>query len=191
MTNLPSLVPGETAVILAALQFTVQTTLQKMSGDADKTASINCRIAVTEILSRVGRVDDITTLTAAILHHVFDSSASVTHELDLHFGREVRLLVEELAGNKHLSHTEQMQDLLDRAPYFSLRAKQITIAEKIGKLQELAKAPPDGWSLEQMRGYLTWMAQLVEICRGANPYLEEYFDELFQEQCRAIRDSDE
>jgi len=184
MQNPPSLPPGETAVILAALQFTVQKELRKMN--PDKGNAITCRIVVTEILSRVGHVDDITTLTAAILHHVFDSSASITHELDLHFGREIRLLVEELAGNKHLSHTEQMQDLLDRAPYFSVRAKQIVIAEKICKLQEMAKAHTTGWSAEQRRGYLTWMGQLVEICRGANPYLEAHFDELYEEQCQAI-----
>jgi len=162
-----------------------------MNAGPDKGGPITSRIVVTEILSRVGRIDDITTLTAAILHHVFDSSESVKQELDVHFGPEIRMLVQELAGNKHLSHTEQMQDLLDRVPFFSLRAKQIVIAEKICKLQDLAKAQSDGWSLEQMHGYMTWMGQVLEACRGVNPYLEEYFDELYEEQSRLIRDAED
>jgi guanosine-3',5'-bis(diphosphate) 3'-pyrophosphohydrolase len=191
MQNPPNLTPGETAVILAALQFTVEKRLRTMQGEAEPKGSVSSRIVVTEILSRIGGVSDVTTLTAAILHHVFDCSTSVKKELDVHFGPEVRLLVQELAGNTHLSETERMQDILDRAPLFSVRAKEIAIAEKISKLQALAKSPTETRSLGELRGYLTWMAQIVEACRGVNPALEEYFDALYEEQRRLIPDAEQ
>jgi (p)ppGpp synthase/HD superfamily hydrolase len=191
MNNPPPLTPGETKVILSALQFTVQKNLRKMNGDTDEGTVLSGRIVVTEILHRIGRVDDITTLTAAILHQVFDSSASVKKELDVYFGPDVRMLVQELAGNTHLTEMERKQDVLDRAPFFSVRAKQIAIAEKIHKLQDLEKSHAEGWSLEEMHGYLTWIAQIVEACRGVNPYLEEHFDELFAEQSQKIREADD
>jgi len=187
MRTPPSLPPGKTAIILAALQFAVQKALRKMNGELDKGASVTCRIAVTEILSRVGHVTDITTLTASILHHVFDSSASIKQELDVHFGPKVRVLVQELAGNTHLSQTEQMQDLLDRVPFLSPRAKEIILAEKICQLQKISKDQPENWSPAQTRGYMTWLAQIVDGCRGANIYLEDYFDELYEEESRLIR----
>jgi guanosine-3',5'-bis(diphosphate) 3'-pyrophosphohydrolase len=170
------------------LQFTVKKTLRQMNGDTDADTAITGRIVVTEILTRIGHINDLTTLTAAILHHVFDNSGSVKQELDIHFGPEVRKLVQELAGNTHLSEPERMQDVLDRVPNFSERAKQIALAEKISKLQELSKEIPEGWTLGQLRGYMTWMAQIVEACRGVNSYLEEYFDELFEELSKVIPD---
>lgn len=187
MKNPPQLEAGETAVLLAALQFSVEKHLRQMNGEPDNGSYINRRIVVTEILSRVGQVTCITTLTAAVLHQIFDGTKTVKMEFERYFGPQVRLLVQELAGNTHLSELEQMENLLERVPGFSLPAKQITIAEKICRLQDLSKADPTEWPPERTRGFMTWLTRVVACCRGSNVHLENYFDELYEEEIERIR----
>jgi len=186
MQTPPQLQAGETAVILAALQFTVEKHIRQMNGEPDNGTYINRRIVVTEILSRVGRVTDITTLTAAILHHVFDDTLTVKMEFDRYFGTPVRLLVQELAEDKTLSEPERMQAWLDRVQLLSPRAKEIIVAEKICKLQEISKTQPEDWSFERTCGYMTWLEKVVAGCRGVNPNLDHYFDELFEARTEIV-----
>lgn len=178
----PPIHPGETATILAALQFSVAKSLSQIKGDTNPIDYIGHRIVVTEILSRVGHVTDITILTAAILHHLFNGTQAELLELDESFGKDVRLLVQELAEDKALSVPERKEALLDRVRDFSAAAKLIAIAEKISRLQEISSTEPPGWSFQQKSGYMTWLARVVAGCRGVNPALDEHFDVLLQER---------
>jgi guanosine-3',5'-bis(diphosphate) 3'-pyrophosphohydrolase len=182
----PQIQAGDTATILAALQFTVEKTFCQLNGQADGPTEISHRLVVTEILSRIGQVTDITTLTAAILHHVYDGTLTNKLEFDQCFGSEVRFLVQELAVNRDLSELERLQSFVDRAPELSTAAKQIVLAEKICRLQEISETEPRDWSFEQKSGYMTWLARVVAGCRGANPHLEEYFNDLFQERINLL-----
>ncbi|MCE0482922.1 MAG: HD domain-containing protein [Methylacidiphilales bacterium] len=186
MNNPPSIQSGDTAVILAALQFTVEKHLRELHGQPDNGGYINRRILVTEILSRVGQINDATMLTAAILHEVYDGSQELKREFDHYFGPEVRVLVQELSENKRLSQPERLQALLDHAHMLSPKAKQIVVAEKICRLQELAQEPAKDWSLGRMHGYMTWLAQVVSRCRGVNERLDCYFDELYLAQIERV-----
>jgi (p)ppGpp synthase/HD superfamily hydrolase len=182
----PPFQPGESAIILTALQFTVQKHLRQMSPDSDNGLYLNQRIVVTDILSRIGHVTDTTILTAAILHHVFDDTQTLKLELDQHFGSEVRYLVQELAEDKSTSEMNRMLMQLERAPTLSFRAKTIILAEKISNLQEISTTHPADWPLERKCGYMTWLVQIVANCRGVNSYLEQYFDELLQSRMEMI-----
>jgi len=157
-----------------------------MNNQPDGGTYISRRIVVTEILSRVGRVTDITILTAAILHQVFDCSQTHKLEFDKCFGSEARFLVQELTEDNNLAEPERMQALVVRAPQLSSRAKQIIVAEKICKLQTITPVEPADWSFEQKTGFMTWLSQVVAGCRGANPNLDHYFDELFQERINSL-----
>lgn len=183
----PLIQTGETAVILAALQFTVQKHLRQMCQDFDSGIYLNQRIVVTDILSRIGHVTDTTILTAAILHHVFDDTHTLRLELDQHFGPEVRYLVQELAEDKSASETNRMLTQVERAPTLSFRAKIIMLAEKISNLQDISTTHPMDWPLERKCAYMTWLVQIVANYRGVNSYLEQYFDELLQSRMEMIR----
>jgi (p)ppGpp synthase/HD superfamily hydrolase len=183
----PPIQEGETAVILAALQFSVQKHLRQMSKESDNGTYLDQRIAVTDVLSRIGHVTDITILTAAILHYVFDDTQTLKLELDQHFGPKVRYLVQELSENKNSSEPNRMRVQLKRASTLSFPAKNILLAEKICNMQSISSNNPADWSLERKCEYMTQLAQIATSCRGANPYLDQYFNELIEARMEMIR----
>lgn len=167
-----------TAALLTALRFAAQKHSKQRRKDSDATPYINHPIAVAEILARVGRVTDTTTLLAAVLHDTIEDTQTTPEELDQHFGPEVRSLVQELTDNKSLPKPTRKRLQIEHAPHLSMRAKQIKIADKISNLGDITADQPADWPLERKRQYLDWAEKVVLGCRGCNSNLERYFDDL-------------
>ena len=51
---------------------------------------------------------------------------------------------------------------------------------KICNVRDVTASPPAGWSLERRREYLDWTEQVLIGCRGCNPGLESYYDEVLR-----------
>jgi guanosine-3',5'-bis(diphosphate) 3'-pyrophosphohydrolase len=148
--------------------------------DAGKTPYINHPIMVVNLLANVGRIWDVETLQAGMLHDTIEDTDTTADELEEHFGYEVRNLVLELTDDKELDKQERKRLQVEHAPHMTPRAKCIKIADKIANVTDLLNAPPAHWPEERMRQYVVWSRQVVDGCRGHNPALELHYDEIAQ-----------
>ena len=169
------------ALLLKAVHFAAHKHRYQRRKDEDASPYINHPIEVAEIMARVGDVSDLPALLAAVLHDTVEDTGTTFSELEQVFGRDVRILVEEVTDDKSLPKEERKRLQIEHAPNLSLRAKQIKIADKVCNVHDVAHTPPPKWSLERRREYFQWAAKVVEGCRGSNANLENHFDEKLQE----------
>jgi guanosine-3',5'-bis(diphosphate) 3'-pyrophosphohydrolase len=171
------------ARLLQALQFSAQRHRHQRRKDKLASPYINHPIEVATVLATVGGVQDLTTLIAAVLHDTIEDTGTTPDELEDRFGREVRLLVEEMTDDKRLPKLERKRLQIVHARGASHRAKLIKLGDKICNVRDVTHAPPADWGIERRREYLDWTEQVVAGCRGANGPLEAYYDRLLAE-CR-------
>ena len=171
--------------LLGALHFAAHKHRFQRRKDSGEPAYINHPIQVAELIARVGRVSDLATLQAAILHDTVEDTETTFEELEGRFDNEVASLVMEVSDDKSLPKEERKQLQIEHAPNLSPKAKHIRIADKISNIMHVAHSPPEGWSKERRFEYLDWSKRVVDGCRGANEYLETHYDELFK-NCRTL-----
>jgi len=147
---------------------------------ADAIPYINHPLEVADILANDAGVMDPTTLLAAILHDTIEDTPTSPEEIETTFGRNVRLLVEEVTDDKRLPKDELKRLQIERAPSLSPSAKQIRIADKISNLRDLVCNPPATWPTRRRRKYVDWGEQVVAGCRSVNKRLEDLFDAAVQ-----------
>lgn len=181
-------VPGIPS-LFKALKFAADRHRNQRRKGSDAFPYINHLIEVADLLSRVGGVVDITTLEAAILHDTLEDTETTASELDGQFGSEVRRLVEEVTDDKKLPKQERKRLQVERAPWLSLPAKQIKIADKISNIRDVTYFPPSHWPWQRRSDYLDWAEQVVTGLRGSCPPLEDLFDQTIKEG-RAVLVSD-
>ena len=142
---------------------------------------VNHVIEVAELLARVGGIEDITVLQAALLHDTVEDTETTFEDIEHLFGQDVRLLVEEMTDDKSLPKAERKRLQIEHAPEMSDRGKLIKIADKISNIRDVVRTPPPDWSIERRRAYVQWGEDVVAGCRGINDGLEQFFDELVEE----------
>ena len=167
--------------ILKALHFAASKHRDQRRKDVEASPYINHPIEVAELLSRVGGVQDLTTLQAAILHDTIEDTTTAPEELEEEFGSEVRRVVEEVTDDKRLPKLERKRLQIEHAPQLSERAKQIKLADKISNVRSVTQTPPADWPLQRRREYLDWTEQVVAGLRGCNTSLESLYYQLLQE----------
>ena len=101
--------------------------------------------------------------------------------MEAQFGREIRLLVQELSDDKSLLKADRKRLQIERAPLLSERAKLIKLGDKICNVRDVTHRPPAHWPIERRREYLDWTERVVAGCRGVSPTLEEYYDRVLRE----------
>ena len=171
----PSLViPG----LMQATLFAAEKHRGQRRKDAGETPYINHPIMVTNLLANVGRITDLETLQAGMLHDTIEDTDTPAYELEKLFGAGVRSLVLEVTDDKTLEKQERKRVQIEHAPHLSSRAKTIKIADKIANLTDLLNHPPATWPEERLHQYVAWSAQVVAGCRGHNAALEDRYDEV-------------
>lgn len=155
---------------------------QKRKG-IDPPPYINHPLEVASILANVAGVTDLTTLVAALLHDTVEDTGTKPEEIEALFGRPVRLIVAEVTDDKTLPKPERKRLQIEHAPTLSAPAKMIKISDKICNIREVARRPPEDWSLERRREYLDWAEKVVAQCGRVNNGLEREFQETLGE-CR-------
>lgn len=181
---------SDTARLLQALHFSADRHRHQRRKDRVASPYINHPIEVATVLATVGGVTDLITLIAAILHDTIEDTATTGDELEQAFGREVRLLVEEMTDDKRLSRAERKRHQIEHARQASHRAKLVKIADKICNVRDVTHAPPEGWTLDRRREYLEWTELVVAGCRGASATLERYYDKVLGEGRKALTADD-
>ncbi len=169
------------ALILRALNFAATKHQDQRRKDVGASPYINHPIEVAELLAHAGGVTDPVILLGAILHDTIEDTKTTGDELETAFGSEVRRVVEEVTDNKALPKAERKRLQIEHAPNISARARQIKIADKISNVRGVTLAPPADWSLQRRQEYLDWTEQVVAGCRGSNPALENFYDEVLRE----------
>lgn len=169
---------SDAARLLEAVHFSAERHRDQRRKGASRAPYINHPIEVAHVLARIGGVTDLTTLLAAILHDTIEDTGTTGEELEARFGREVRLLVEEMTDDKRLPKEERKRLQIAHAARASRRAKLIKLADKICNVRDVTHAPPSDWSHERRVAYLDWTEAVVAQCRGVNAALERHYGEV-------------
>lgn len=167
---------SDTTTILRAAHFAARRHRRQKRKGADAEPYINHPIAVAELIAEVGRVTDVLTLAAALLHDTVEDTDATLDDIEREFGREIRGIVAELTDDKSLPSDERKRLQVVNAPNASRRAKIVKLADKSVNVADIARDPPPHWPLERRRAYIEWAILVVAGCRGANAALEKHFD---------------
>jgi GTP diphosphokinase / guanosine-3',5'-bis(diphosphate) 3'-diphosphatase len=110
-------IPGsDLALVLKAASFSADRHRHQRRKGYDPPPYINHPLEVASILANVGGVTEVTTLVAALLHDTVEDTSASAEELESNFGREVRLLVEELTDDKGLDKAERKRLQIEHTP---------------------------------------------------------------------------
>ncbi|CAG8539369.1 14191_t:CDS:2 [Ambispora leptoticha] len=129
--------------------------------DPQQTPYINHPIGVAKLLIDAG-INDLATIQAAILHDTVEDTDTTFEELELHFGKEVKDIVEECTDDKTLPKLDRKRLQIETAPHKSNKAEVIRLADKLYNLRDLARATPIGWSIQRVQEYFVWAKQVTD-----------------------------
>lgn len=172
--------------LLRAAHFAADKHRDQRRKGVDASPYINHPIEVAELISRVGEVDDVAVLIAAILHDTVEDTQTTFDEIEREFGGEVRALVAEVTDDKALDKAERKRLQVEHSPHMSDGAKLIKLSDKICNVRDIAHSPPHDWDAERRGEYLQWASRVVAGCRGVNRALERRFDEALAQAERAL-----
>ena len=178
----------ETAVLLEALRFSADKHRDQRRKDRGASPYINHPIAVAHVLATVGGVNDLTTLLGAVLHDTLEDTDTTPEELEEKFGREVRVVVQELTDDKTLPKTDRKRLQIEHARLASQRAQVIKVADKICNVLDVTYSPPANWSTQRRREYLDWTERVVAGCRDCNHALERHYEDVLRQGRAALDD---
>jgi GTP diphosphokinase / guanosine-3',5'-bis(diphosphate) 3'-diphosphatase len=167
--------------LLVALRFSSEKHRNQRRKDPEASPYINHPIQVGETIWRVGKIYDIKTVMAGLLHDTVEDTQTTLQELKEHFGLEVANIVKEVTDDKSLSAAERKRLQIEHAPYISKRAKWVKLSDKICNIADITHNPPKNWSLNRQIAYLDWTEQVVNGLRGCSVELETYYDQVLKE----------
>jgi len=139
--------------------------------NSEGTPYINHPVEVAEHLNRVGGVDDLDILIAAILHDTIEDTETTESEIKELFGERVLGLVLECTDDKSLEKAERKRLQIVNASKKSEGAKQIKMADKICNLKSILVDPPKKWPASRQLEYFQWSKQVCDGLKGANEAL--------------------
>ena len=170
------------ASLLFAAHFAARKHAKQHRKGSDKAPYVNHVIGVSSLLADVGEVTDLTLLVAALLHDTIEDTDTTREELTARFGPDVAAIVIEVTDDKNLPSADRKRAQEEHAPHLSPLAKQLKIADKASNIGDITPTEPPDWTHERRVEYLDWAERVVAKCRGHNPALEAYFDQVLSER---------
>ena len=166
--------------LISALAFAAHKHRDQRRKDAVASPYINHPIALANVLSNEGDVDDERVLIAAVLHDTVEDTETSEEELIREFGQEIASIVLEVTDDQLLPTAERKRLQVEHAGTISRQAKLVKLADKICNLRDIASSPPAGWSVTRQQEFFDWAKSVIDGLRGAHPILEGIFDEAFK-----------
>jgi len=148
---------------------------QRRKGEAAE-PYMNHLTEVAELVARATGGTDVDLIVAAVLHDTVEDTETSFEDIAARFGGRVAALVAEVTDDQTLPKAERKRLQVEHAAHASQGAKVIKLADKTSNLRAMADSPPRNWSEARRAEYLEWGRQVVNNCRGANPWLEAQFD---------------
>jgi GTP diphosphokinase / guanosine-3',5'-bis(diphosphate) 3'-diphosphatase len=174
----------DSAILLRALEFAADRHRTQFRKGHDKTPYINHPIQVASLLANQGGEDDPELLVSAILHDVIEDTVdSVQEKNDLieiirkEFGENILAVTLEVTDDKTIDKKERKRLQVETAPFISLNAKKLKIADKIMNVRDITNNPPSDWSVERISDYFNWAEQVVVRLGEVNNKLEKIFED--------------
>jgi guanosine-3',5'-bis(diphosphate) 3'-pyrophosphohydrolase len=180
----------EVNLFMVALQFAATKHRHQRRKDREETPYINHPLAVVQVLWEGGGMTDMVMLIGALLHDTLEDTDATPAEIEQHFGSDILELVQEVTDDKSLPKSERKRLQIERAPYHSICAKQIKLADKICNVYDLIHSTPKDWSLQRCIDYLDWSEQVVAGLRGANFTLEVRYDGVLAEARKHFQENE-
>jgi len=172
------------SLILKAFKFAADKHQHQRRKGKTAVPYINHLIVVSETLWEVGKVRDMSTIAAGILHDTIEDTDTSPEELEATFGKKICEIVEEVTDDKRLPKQVRKQLQIERAGKASLEARHVKVADKICNVSDLIDFPPANWSLQRRIDYVDWAERVVNKLRGSNPLLEQHFDKV----CKKVKE---
>ena len=148
---------------------------QRRKGEAAE-PYVNHLAEVAELVARATQGEEPEVVVAAVLHDTVEDTATTLADIAAAFGERVAGLVAEVTDDKSLPKQTRKDLQVAHAAGASRGAQIIKLADKTSNLRSMANSPPAGWSLERRLEYVDWATQVVDACRGADPWLAGQFD---------------
>jgi len=174
------------SLILKAFKFASFKHRDQRRKDEQASPYINHLIAVADTLRSVGRIREVATIVAGILHDILEDTDTSPEELAREFGPEIGGIVLELTDDKDLPRLVRKRLQIEHSANLSLPARSVKTADKISNLHDIIHSPPAGWSLQRREEYVLWAGKVIAGLRGGNRALERCFGRLFAEAMAAI-----
>jgi len=148
---------------------------QRRKGEAAE-PYVNHLAEVAELVARATRGAEPEVVVAAVLHDTVEDTATTLADIEAAFGARVAGLVAEVTDDKSLPKQTRKDLQVAHAAHASRGAQIIKLADKTSNLRSMATSPPAGWSDARRLEYVDWARQVVDACRGADPWLAGQFD---------------
>ncbi len=161
--------------MMKALNFSAQRHVNQRRKGGDEAPYINHPIRVAYYLATVAGIEDSQLIAAALLHDTVEDTSASADEIRTEFGEEVATIVEEVTDDKSLEKGVRKQYQIDHAPHVSWAAAQLKLADKLSNVEDVAHAPPAGWSVKHRHEYIEWTEQVVDGLPDRHPVLEEAY----------------
>lgn len=168
-------------LILQAAHFSADKHRDQRRKGSRNTPYINHPLEVAERLNRIGGVEDVDTLVAAILHDTIEDTETTNAELASLFGANVAAIVDELTVDKDPHWTVRKRGEIDGAAHLSAAAKLIKLSDKTSNVADTVSNPPGDWTLQRRRDYLEFARLVADGCHGVNAALDAEFDRVMAE----------
>lgn len=165
--------PGEWDLdkLLQAVEFAAKKHANQKRKDRAATPYIIHPIGVAKLLWEVGAIRSTNVLVAALLHDTLEDTNTSEGEIESLFGVLVLNTVKEVTKDPLLSTDENKQREIDHAPFMSLNAQLVKLADRLYNVRDL-EVPPPTWSQEKINQYREWGGKLLRALRGTNIRLE-------------------
>lgn len=125
------------------------------------TPYINHPIHVAYLLTRYANVTDPITIGAALNHDVIEDENVTDDELTARTNQKIALVVAEVSDNPNISKSEQIKELVKKAPGLSSRAAVLKLADKTSNMISILETPPD-WPRSTKLKYFKQAKEVVE-----------------------------
>ena len=165
--------------LLGAIAFAAAKQRNQRRKDAAKSPFIDHPLQLARVLATKGKVTDIKTLMAAVLHDTVEDTEASYDELRERFGTGVADVVMEVTYDKGLPKAERKQRQGVCAPYMSKRATLVKLADKTCNLRDVANSPPAGWPRRRKQDYFDWAKQVVDGLPLVHDKLRRSFEAAF------------
>lgn len=170
--------PQDIALLLQAFDFAAAKHQHQRRKNEWASPYINHLIGTAEVLWNIGKIYDIPTIVAAILHDTLEDTDTSPDELQDVFGEHICSIVQEVSDDKTLPKETRKELQIVNAGKSSLEARHIKLADKICNVLDIADAPPSGWTLERRKEYVNWAKKVIDALRGTHVGLEARFDQV-------------
>jgi (p)ppGpp synthase/HD superfamily hydrolase len=162
-----------------ALDFAAKKHVNQRRKGEFKEPYINHLTEVALLLAEATEGKDTNLVIAGLLHDCIEDQEVTHQELTRLFGDDVANLVAEVTDDKSLHKQERKRLQAETAASKSERARLLKIADKTANLRSILHSPPEGWDDARKKEYFEWSKSVVDNCRGINPLLEQWFDEVY------------